>query len=344
MTSGAEREGTAVLTAIKAGDEATFGALADAYRRRLHVHCYRMLGSFDDAEDMVQETMLRAWRGRGGFEGRSSFKNWLYRIATNACLNVLERSPRRITAPEVGPAAVDPTTEPRWATELPWIQPYPDELLDGRAPAESEPESVAIARETIELVYLAAIQQLPPRQRAVLILCDALDWSAAEAAALLETSVPSVNSALHRARTTMRSALPRGSEDGRRRTAARADELALLRRFMDAVERADADAVSELLREDARLTMPPAMMWFDGRESILKLYRRLLGPDRFGDFRLVPVAANRQPAAAAYLRAHGKREFRLTGLNVLRIVGGRIVEVTSFRPDLCAGFKLPAQL
>jgi RNA polymerase sigma-70 factor (ECF subfamily) len=303
-----------------------------------------MLGSFDDAEDLVQEALLRAWRGRAGFEGRSSFKNWLYRIATNACLSFLERTPRRVTAPEVAPPTSDPATQPRWAPELPWIQPYPDQLLNAAAPAEAEPESVAIAKETIELVYLAAIQHLPPKQRAVLILCDALDWSAAEAAALLEVSVPAVNSALHRARTTLREALPREPEQAERRSALSADEMALLQKFMDAFERADAEAVSVLLREDARLTMPPALMWFDGRVAILGLYHRLLGPERFGDFRLLPLAANRQPAAAAYLRARGQEKFRLTGLNVLRIEGGRIAEVTSFRPDLCRAFQLPAEL
>jgi RNA polymerase sigma-70 factor (ECF subfamily) len=303
-----------------------------------------MLGSFDEAEDLVQETMLRAWRGRAGFEGRSSFRNWLYRIATNACLNVLRRSPRRVTAPDVAPATEDPRTTPRWAPELPWIQPYPDDLLDAAAPREAEPEAVAIARETIELVYLAAIQHLPPKQRVVLILCDALDWSAKETADLLETTVPSVNSALHRARSTMRGALPHETDEAPRATEPSAEDLALLRKFMDAFEQADANAVSELLSADARLTMPPALMWFDGRSSMMGLYRQLLGPDSFGDFRMVATTANRQPAAVAYLRAHGKADYRLAGLNVLRTSGGKIVEVTSFRPDLCGAFNLPVQL
>ena len=337
-------DGAALLAAIRDGDKASFGSLAEGYRRQLHVHCYRMVGSFDDAEDLVQETLLRAWRGRAAFEGRASFKNWLYRIATNACLNFLERTPRRVTAPDVAPPTADPTTQPRWAPELPWIQPYPDQLLEAAAPAEAEPESVAIARETIELVYLAAIQHLPLKQRAVLILCDALDWSAAECAELLDITVPAVNSALHRARTTMRAALPREPEQAGKRTAPSAEEMAVLQKFMDAFERADANAVSALLREDARLTMPPALMWFDGREAMLGLYRQLLGPDRFGDFRMVPVAANRQPAAVAYLRARGKAEYRLAGLNVIRVEDGRIAEVTSFRPDLCRAFQLPTRL
>jgi RNA polymerase sigma-70 factor, ECF subfamily len=334
-------EDAAVLTAVRSGDESTFGAIADQYRRQLHVHCYRMTGSVDDAEDLVQETMLRAWRSRTSFEGRSSFRNWLYRIATNACLNALERSPRRVTAPDVTPATADPRSTPKWAPELPWLQPYPDEMLEPSAPREAEPEAVVAARESIQLVYLAAIQHLPPRQRAVLILRDALDWSAKETADLLDMTLPSVNSALHRARTTMRGALPHEDEGEARVTRPTDQEQALLQQFMDAFERADAAALASILSENARLTMPPALMWFDGRDSVMSLYRQLLGPDSFGDFKPVATAANRQPAAASYLRARGKSGYRLTGLNVLRIVDGAIAEVTAFRPDLCAAFHLP---
>jgi RNA polymerase sigma-70 factor (ECF subfamily) len=332
-----------VLEAVTSGDEAAFGALAETHRRQLQVHCYRMVGSVDDAEDLVQETMLRAWRSRATFEGRTSFRNWLYRIATNACLNAIERSPRRVTAPEVVPPTDDPQTTPKWAPELPWIQPYPDELLEPRAPGELEPEAVAVARETIELIYLAAIQHLPPRQRAVLVLCDALDRSVRESADLLNMSVTSVNSALHRARSTMRARLPQ-EEIGRRTNSPTADERELLQKFMDAFERADADALASLLSVDARLTMPPALMWFDGRHSVMSLYRQLLGPQAFGDFRLTAIGANLQPAAASYLRARGKSDFRLTGLNVLRVQGGKIVEITAFRPDLCTRFNLAAIL
>jgi RNA polymerase sigma-70 factor, ECF subfamily len=344
VSSDRARQDATVLAVVQSGDEAAFGALAEGYRRELHIHCYRMLGSFHDAEDMVQETLLRAWRGRAGFEGRSTFKSWLYRIATNACLNALERSPRRVMAPDVVLPTDDPRTVPKWASELPWIQPYPDRLLDPVAPADAEPESVIIARETIELVYLAAIQHLPPTQRAVLILRDALDWSAKETAQLLDMSLASVNSALHRARTTMRELIPQRQAGAATADRPTDEELAVLKKFMDAFERADAGALTELLREDARLTMPPGLMWFDGRRSVMGLYSQLLGVDRFGDFRLVATAANRQPAAIAYLRARGKSEFRLAGLNVLRIEDGKIVEVTSFRPDLCIGFDLPPRL
>lgn len=338
-------EEAAVVSAVRSGDEAAFSAMAERYRRQLHVHCYRMTGSFDDAEDVVQETMLRAWRSRASFEGRSSFRNWLYRIATNACLNLVERSPRRITTPDVTPPSTDARTAAKWAPELPWIQPYPDELLEPAAPSAEEPEAVATARETIELVYLAAIQHLPPRQRAVLILRDALDWSAKETAELLDMSLPSVNSALHRARTTMRDTLPRHEEvEPAALVQPTAEERDLLQRFMDAFENADAAALTTILREDARLTMPPALMWFDGRAAVMSLYEQLLGPEAFGDFRLVATAANRQPAAISYLRAKGKSEFRLAGLNVLRMEGGKIVEITAFRPDICPGFDLPTRL
>jgi RNA polymerase sigma-70 factor (ECF subfamily) len=303
-----------------------------------------MLGSFDDAEDMVQETMLRAWRARASFEGRSTFKSWLYRIATNACLNALDRSPRRVTTPDRVAPTSDPQTVPKWAPDLPWIQPFPDALLEPAAPPETEPESVIVAREAIELVYLAAIQHLPPTQRAVLLLRDALDWSAKETAQLLEMSLPSVNSSLHRARSTMRRILPQRQADRSGADAPTAQELELLEQFMDAFERADAAALTNLLREDARLTMPPALMWFEGHDSVMAFYSRLLGADRFGDFRMVPSTANRQPAAIAYLKARGKSEYRLAGLNVLRIDQGQIVEVTSFRPDLCRGFNLPPRL
>ncbi len=337
--SSREPEDDGARLALQSGDEAAFGEAAEAYRRRLHVHCYRMLGSYDDAEDLVQDTFLRAWRARSSFEGRSSVATWLYRIATNACLSALERGPRRLLGPVVAPTT-DPRSMPKWDTEIPWLQPYPDRLLDAVAPAAAEPEAQAIRRETIELVYLAAIQHLPPRQRAVLLLCGALDWSAAGVGELLGMGVASVNSALQRARATMRTKLSSGSIESARVSHPSEAERAVLARFMAAFERADAQALAALLKEDARQTMPPALMWFDGRDAIAALYRQLHSPDGPGDFRMVATAANRQPAAIAYLRARGKSEFRLSGLNVLRVEDGRIAEIVSYRPDLCAAFEL----
>jgi RNA polymerase sigma-70 factor, ECF subfamily len=343
QTTPERAEEAEVLAAVRAGDEAAFATLAERYRRELHVHCYRMLGSFDDAEDLVQETFLRAWKARAGFEGRSLFRTWLYRIATNACLSALARSSRRVMPTDLVPGSTG-YAEPVWDHEVPWLQPYPDHLLEPVAPSEAEPDAVVVSRETIELAYLAAIQHLPPRQRAVLLLRDVLAWPAKEVAALLETSVPSVNSALQRARATMRRRLPARRLDWTSASRPTDEERSVLQRFMDAHERHDVAAFAALLREDARQTMPPAALWFDGRDAIRALAEVYLAPETFGDFRLVATAANRQPAAAAYLRFHGEASYRLVGLNVLRIEGGEIVAIDSFAPELITAFGLPETL
>ena len=351
--STAPTDEAAVLAAVRAGDAAAFAALAERYRRPLHVHCYRMLGSVDDAEDLVQETFLRAWRGRAGFEGRSLFRTWLYRIATNACLNALARAPRRVLPLDVVPPVTaasdwsDPPAEPPRAPEVPWLQPYPDRLLgpsEPAAPRDTEPDAAVVARETIELAYLAALQHLPPRQRAVLLLRDVLDWSAKETAALLDTTVQAVNSALQRARATMRARVPSGRHDWAPATAPTEAERALLHRFIEAWERDDAGALTALLREDARWAMPPAPLWFDGRDAIALLLARFPIGWQGCAFRLVPTGANRQPAAASYLRAGGESAYRLTGVHVLRVEGDRIAEITSCSVELCRAFGLPDTL
>lgn len=332
------------LTAIRSGNETAFAALVEHYRLPLQVHCYRMLGSVDDAEDMVQETLLRAWRSRDTFEGRSTVKTWLYRIATNVCLNALGRSPRRIMPADLVPAA-DPGTvagqEPDWQTDLPWLQPYPDSLLDAIAPSDDQPDIAVIRRETIELTYLAVIQHLPPRQRAVLILRDALGWSAREAADTLGTSVASVNSALQRARSTMRERLPERRADWRSRTAASDDEREILQRYIDAHQRHDVDGVVALLRDDVRQSMPPAPLWLEGRAAVGAVTAAYLSPGASGDFHLVPTAANRLPAVATYLRPYGESEYSLIGLAILHIEDGKISEITGFTPDLLRAFNLP---
>jgi RNA polymerase sigma-70 factor (ECF subfamily) len=338
-------EEAAVLEAIRSGDAATFAALAEGYRRQLQVHCYRMLGSFDDAEDLVQETLLRAWRGRAGFEGRSRFRTWLYRIATNACLNTLERAPRRVLPSDLTPAASGPTADMGWSPEVAWLQPYPDRLLEPTAPSESEPDALLVSRETIELAYLAAIQHLPARQRAILILRDALGWSAQETATSLETSVASVNSALQRARSTMRTQLPTtGRLEWTPSSVPTADERAVLQRYLDCHEQADADALAALLLEDARLTMPPIPTWFLGREAIVGLISGSFVPE-FGHLRSVATAANRQPAVAWYLQRPGESEHRALTIDVLRVENGRIAELTAFVfPHLFPAFGLPPTL
>jgi len=254
-----------------------------------------------------------------------------------------------VIPPDVVPpvtAATDPSQAsdtPPWRPELPWLQPYPDDLLEPAAPSDTEPDAAAISRETIELTFLAALQHLPPRQRAVLILSDVLGWSAKEVAGILEVTVAAVNSALQRARSTLRARLPAGRQEWVSTGPRSVDEQSVLKTFMDAWERADAALLTDLLREDARWAMPPAALWFDGRPAIAKLFERY-PIDRRGDFRMVPVAANRQPAAAAYLRPTGEPEYRLEALNVLRIEHGKIVEVTTFAPSLCRAFDLPHTL
>jgi RNA polymerase sigma-70 factor (TIGR02960 family) len=323
----ADAAGDPVVEAAKAGDEPAFAELVGRHRRELHVHCYRMLGSFEEAEDMVQETFLRAWRARDSFEGGQGFRAWLYRIATNACLDAL-RSSRRV--PSLHSFA-----------EVPWIQPYPDRLLDELAPSDTEPDAVVVARETIELTYLAVIQLLPPRQRAVVILRDVLGWSAVETASLLDMTVAAANSALQRARATLRERLPArpsewsGSEPSD-------DERLLLERFIAAHERADAAAAAALAREDIRITMPPHPWCFEGLAAIRPLLEQ--GLTEPGEWRLLPTWANRQPTAASYLRAPGETEFRAIKLDVLRVEGGRIAEITTFDASLFPAFGLPPTL
>lgn len=315
------------MAAAPAGEGADFAALTERHRRELHVHCYRMLASFDEAEDAVQETLLRAWRGRDGLDGTTGLRPWLYRIATRVCLDVLRRRARQ------GPAA-----QP--LPEVPWLQPYPDRLLDEVAPSEERPDAVAVERETIELLFLTALQLLPPRQRAVLIARDVLGWPASEAAVLLETTVPAVNSALQRARETMRLHLPARRDEWRVREASDQEE-ALLARFIDAHERCDAAAAVAIAARHLRVTMPPYPQVFEGREAIPGLLARATAE---GDWRLVPAHANRMPAAASYLRRREDTVFRAFKLDVLRIEHGAVAEITTFGPELFDAFGLSATL
>jgi RNA polymerase sigma-70 factor (ECF subfamily) len=326
-------------------DESAFAALVERHRGELQVHCYRMLGSFEDSEDLVQETFLRAWRKRASFSfgGSSSPRAWLYRIATNACLDVLRGRPRRVLPPQVA-AAGDPAAPPSPAADLPWLQPYPDRLLESIASSEDEPGAVVVARETIELAFLAAIQHLPPRQRAVLLLRDVLGWSAKETASLLEGSVASVNSALQRARATLQDHLPKERTEWAPSAGLSEEERELLRRYVAAHERADAGALAALLREDARLTMPPHPTWYEGREAIVTATEQGFDPE-FGQLRSVVVGVNRQPAVAHYLRRPGDSEYRPLALDVLRVQEGRVAEITSFVfPGLFPAFGLSPTL
>jgi RNA polymerase sigma-70 factor (TIGR02960 family) len=305
---------------MPAVDEDTFASLVEPYRRELHVHCYRMMGSFEEAEDLVQETLLRAWRSRERFEGGPLFRAWLYRIATNACLDALRRRARR------------PVSASSFA-EVPWLQPYPDRLLDEIAPSEEQPDAAVVAKETIELAFLAIIRLLPPLQRAVLIVRDVLGWSARETADVLETSVVAANSALQRARATVREHPTRRPE----RTATEEEQL-LLERFIDAHERTDTDAAVALLRKDVRVTMPPHPWLFEGIQAV----RELMGnAETTGEWRLLATRANRMPTAASYLKQPGDSEFRAFKFDVLRVEGGAIAEITTFDHTLFPAFGLP---
>jgi RNA polymerase sigma-70 factor (TIGR02960 family) len=307
-----------------------FAERTERHRRELHVHCYRMLASFDEAEDAVQETLLRAWRGRGGFEEGTLLRAWLYRIATNVCLDLLRGRARH------------PTVQ-RSIGEVPWLQPYPDRLLDEIAPSDDEPDVIVVERETIELAFLAALQVLPPKQRAALVIRDVLGWPASELANALDTSVAAANSALQRARETMSRHLPAARSDWPTRVPTD-EERALLDRFIDAHERCDAAAAVAMMADDIRITMPPYPYLFDGIEQMAPLLERAFGPDRDGEWRLLPIMSNRMPAAASYLKRPGDTLYRPFKIDVVRVVGGRIAEVTTFGPEPFPAFGLPETL
>jgi RNA polymerase sigma-70 factor (TIGR02960 family) len=315
---------------VAIASESGFEALTQRHRRELHVHCYRMLASFEEAEDAVQETFLRAWRGRDGFDGGTLLRAWLYKIATNVCLDMIRRRSRRVQ--ELGSFA-----------EIPWLQPYPDRLLDEIAPPDDQPDAVAVERETIELAFLAAMQVLPPRQRAALILRDVLDMPASETASLLDTSVAAANSALQRARAAMQEHLPARRSEWQA-AKPNAEERLLLDKFIDAHERLDAEAALAITAQDIRITMPPDQMRFDGIETIAPLLERAFGPERDGEWRLVPTMANRMATAASYLLQPGDTEFRAFKFDVLRVRDGKIAEITTFGSLLFPAFGLPSTL
>jgi RNA polymerase sigma-70 factor, ECF subfamily len=335
-----------LVAAASAGNADAFAALAERYRAELRLHCYRMVGSLEDSEDVVQETLLRAWTRRGSYAARSTYRAWLYGIATHACLDLLRRRRSRVLPPDVAPAG-DPSAGPAPVADIPWLDPYPDHLIDAAA-AELEPESVLISRENTELAFLAAIQHLPPRQRAVLILRDVLDWPARQVAEVLETTVTGVNSALQRAHATMARYLPvdesRGSTASR--TAISKRERTLLGALMGAWERADVSGVAALLRDDARLVMPPTPTWFDGRDAIATFLTvhgfASHGPGRFAT---VATAANRQPALALYVGAEGATVRRAFALIVVCADGDEIRELALFRkPELFEAWRLPPEI
>jgi RNA polymerase sigma-70 factor (ECF subfamily) len=327
----------ALVAAARAGDEAAFRALTAPYGRELHVHCYRMLGSLHDAEDAFQETLLRAWRHLASFEPRSTIRAWLYRIATNVCLSTAAR--RR---PEATPVTHDLTTPEGEALTL---APYPDTLLDELASSAAEPGARYELEESVQLAFVAAVQLLPPRQRAVLLLRDVLGFSAAEVAELIDASTASVNSALQRARATLEQRRLDGRLDLTRTPPSDNVERSLVRRYIEAWQSVDIDALVALLREDAVMTMPPEPLLFRGRQAIGDFFATVPAGGALDQIRLLPTRANRQPAVAAYLLDHEAGVHRGYGLMVLSLDGAAIAEITGFAdPTLFPLFGLPAVL
>jgi RNA polymerase sigma-70 factor (ECF subfamily) len=310
------------MTVAELNDERAFAGVVERHRGELHVHCYRMLGSYEEAEDLTQETFLRAWRRRETYAERASLRAWLYRIATNACLDALERRPK--------------TPAPNG--EITWLQPYPDAQLQAAAADED-----VFARETIELAFMIAIQHLPPRPRAVLILRDVLGWRARACAELLETSEAGINSALQRARAVLKQHLP--PERGEWAAAGSAQERELLERYMALAEEGDGAGIKALMHADARFAMPPEPDVYFGPDPIVDGWvSGGFGSAEFGQLKCTYTRANGQPAAVNYVRKPGADTYTLLALDVLRIEGGVITDITMFHGPALKPFGLPNTL
>lgn len=328
-------DSTPHLAAALRGDAEAFNQLTEPYRRELRVHCYRILGSLVEAEDMVQETFLHAWKRLRTFQGRSTFRAWLYKIATNACLDALaKRRSRRLLPADVFPAADPHAPVAPPSTEITWLEPFPDEWLMDQAAAD--PEARYSIRESVSLAFLAALQILPPRQRAVLILSDVLDWSAQEMGELLGASLSAVASALRRARVTMAATYHGVAPEARRGAPTDARERQLLERYVQAWQSADVDGLVRLLKEEAVFSMPPSPTWYRGREAIRQFVAATLFADEgmfkgkaAGRWRLVGVHANGEPAFVVYERGEGG-EFRPSAIYVLTVEDGKLAQMTCF--------------
>jgi RNA polymerase sigma-70 factor (TIGR02960 family) len=329
-----------LLSRARAGDGDAFRELAEPHRRELQVHCYRMLGSFQDAEDALQDTLLAAWQGLGGFiEERASLRTWLYRIATNQCLNA-RRAARRRPAREWNIPKVEPP-EPTRLGEVVWLEPYPDALLEGRIGAPPGPEARYEQTEAISLAFVTALQVLPPRQLAVLILRDVLGFHADEVADMLDSTVESVTSALKRARASLQRHRPPDADREPPPASDSPAEDAIVAKFVNAWESADLDVLVALLTDDVFMSMPPMPFEYEGRDAVARFSASIFGAGR--RFDLVPTRANGQPAFGAYLRtptgiSHG------TGLYVLTLAGDRICAMTRFDNSVLPWFGLPRSL
>jgi RNA polymerase sigma-70 factor (ECF subfamily) len=331
---------TELIDRARAGDEAAFRQLVEPHRRELHVHCYRILGSVQDAEDALQETLLGAWRGLATFEKRASIRTWLYRVATNRCLNVLRSAGRRPRTEAAMPSFEFPA--PSGTAEVLWLEPYADVLLDDLPDANPGPAAVYEAKEAISLAFITALQVLPPRQRAVLVLRDVLGFRAAEVAGMLETSEESVTSALKRARATLeqRSRAAGATEPAPPADSAR--ERATILRLTEAFEAQDIDGIVALLSDDVRLAMPPLPMEYRGRHLCRTFLAAVFTLRR--TYRLVPTRANGQPALAMYALEPGATVYRALGLLVLTLAGERISEMVRFENGCLPAFGLPRTL
>ena len=331
----------ALLDAARNGDESAYRDLVERHRNDLHAHCYRMLGSLQDAEDALQETLLRAWRALPGFEARSSLRTWLYTIATNTCLTAIARRPARTLPIDYGPRA-DPHDPPREAiAEATWIEPYPDAEL-GLSGGLTAPEARYERREGVELAFVAAIQHLAPRPRAALILREVLGFSAREVAEALDTTVASVNSALQRARRTIEERMPPISQQETLRALGDQRLRALVRDYSDALERGDVDAVLALLTEDATWSMPPRPEWYQGVEALTGFLER--GP-MTRRWRHLPTRANGQIAVGCYIWDEEPGAYEAAIIDVLTLRGERIAAITAFiGPERFAAFGLPDSL
>jgi RNA polymerase sigma-70 factor, ECF subfamily len=329
------------LAAARRGDERAFADLVEPYRSALQAHCYRMLGSRADAEDALQETLVAAWRGIGGFEGRSSLRSWLYTIATNTCLRAIERRPKRVLPIDYGPAA-DPHDDPRGPlVESIWVDPYPDTEVESEA---ASPEGRYEALESVELAFIAAIQHLPARQRAILILRDVLGFSARETGEALGTTSVSVDSALQRAHKAVDSRLPERSQQATLRSLHDDDLKRVVEGYVQAWERKDLEALVSMLAEDAVLAMPPEPQWFAGRDAV----GTFLGRFPFGSktrVRLVPTRVNGQLAFGHYVWNDGAGAYLPGELSVLTLRGREVAELVAFRaPEYFTGLELPSKI
>ena len=331
---------TDLIARARAGDGDAFRELTEPHRRELQVHCYRMLGSFQDAEDALQDTLLAAWQALGGFEGRASIRTWLYRIATNRCINAL-RSTKRRPAKEWDVAEIEPP-EPTRLGEIVWLEPYPDALLEGAINAPLGPEARYEQTEAISLAFVTVLQVLPARQRAVLILREVLGYPASEVADMLDSTVESVNSALKRARASLHRRLPPTGQGGPPPAPDSPAEQALVAKFVRAYESGDVEALVALLTTDVCVSMPPIPLEYQGRDIVARFYASIFG--RGPRYHLVPTRANGQLAFGAYLRAPTGGIRHGAGLLVLTLTGDRICAMTRFDNNVLPSFGLPRSL